>query len=90
MIMANCSSKDTVETHLLMPILDKISRRIDVVDELLVANSNENGKELLAECESILNQLENVFVGAVNDDIKKDMRTTIDDTYKIHLLNSLY
>lgn len=85
----DCSDPSEVEKQLLNPVLNQLTNRISVVDELLINRLNELGEKLYDEYTAIASAFDKVFVGAANDDVKRALRPEIKSTIKTKILNSL-
>ena len=88
-LVADCKSPEEVESELLTPILEQLSRRIGNVDELLINRFNELGEKLHGEYQTIVDALDKILVGAANEDIKRALFPEIENTYRVKILNAL-
>lgn len=85
----DCSSSEAVASELLAPILQRLSEKTEKVDELLVGRLNELGEKLYDEYSAIVATVEEIFVGAANEDVKRHFSPMIKETYDIKILGSL-
>lgn len=85
----DCKSSNAVETELLTPILKQLSQRIGNVDELLINRLNELGDKLYEEYHDLVDAIDKIFVGAANDDIKRDLFDEIKTTYETKVLDAI-
>lgn len=84
----NCIKQQDVEENLLTPVLNKMSSRIDYVDNLLLKKATVAGSELYDEFIKITNAFERGRISSISSDLKKGMFNDIQKTYK-SLLNQL-
>lgn len=85
----DCMNKDEVENQLLVPILNQLTNRINVVDNLLIQRLNTFGERLFDEYQKICNGIDKVLVGSANEDAKRAFWSDIKGTFQVKLLNSL-
>lgn len=85
----DCINKDEVENQLLVPILNQLTNRINVVDNLLIQRLNNFGERLYDAYQKICNGIDKVLVGSANEDAKRAFWPYIKKTYEANLLNSL-
>ena len=87
-LQVNCLKQDEVERKLLVPILSKISRKINDVDRLLADRARNSAISVYDAFMKISRAFDDVRCKAVSQDIIDEMLPTISDTYEI-LLNTL-
>lgn len=87
-LQVNCLKQDEVERKLLVPILSKISRKINDVDRLLADRARNSAISVYDAFMKISGAFDDVRCKAVSQDIIDEMLPTISDTYEI-LLNTL-
>lgn len=85
----DCMNKNEVENQLLIPILNQLTSKINVVDNLLIQRLNNFGEQLFDEYQKICNEIDKVLVGSANEDAKRTFWSEIKATYEGKLLNSL-
>lgn len=87
-LKVNCSIQSDVEQNLLIPILTKISDKIDVVDSLLAERTRKSADKVYNAFIKISRAFDEVRFNAISQDILDEMSGTIDNQYQM-LLNDL-
>lgn len=85
----NCFSTDEVENKLLVPVLNQLSSRIQVVDKLLIDKLNDLGRKLFSSYTQICQATDRAFASSANEDLKRRFYKRINPTVKKGLLNEL-
>lgn len=85
----NCSSKEEVESKLLIPVLKQLSSKIQDVDNFLVDRLNEMGKRLFQMYSQLCQATDRAFASSANEDLKRKFYRKINPTIKKGLLNEL-
>lgn len=88
LLIADCSKPNEVRSELLLPVLNQLASRIQIVDQRLIDKLNELGVELRQAYNEICIQTEKAFVKSANEDMKRHFHTTIQSTYN-HMLDKL-
>ena len=87
-LQVNCIKQNEVENKLLVPILSKMSQKIDVVDGLLADRAQSAATNVYEAFMKISRAFDDVRCKAVSQDIIDEMLPTINSTYEL-LLNEL-
>lgn len=82
LLTVDCASDDDVRDHLLIPVLTRLSERIQAVDQRLIDKLNAMGNELRQAYNGICLQAEKAFVNSANEDMKRFFHNDIENTYK--------
>lgn len=85
----DCNDENEVRENLLIPILNRLSDRIEVVDNMLVKNLNDKSDDLYGKFSKIRNAVDKVFKSSANNDIKRDLLPQIVDVMDKGLLNNI-
>ena len=88
-LSVNCFSKAEVEKELLVPVLNQLSSRIQVVDKLLMDKLNDSGRNLFQSYNQICQATDRVFSSLANEDLRRKFYKRINPTVKKGLLNEL-
>lgn len=80
-LIADCSKPNEVRSELLVPVLNQLASRIQIVDQRLIDKLNELGDELRQAYNEICLQAEKAFVKSANEDMKRLFHTQISSTY---------
>ena len=87
-LQVNCIKQDEVEQKLLVPILSKMSQKIDEVDSLLADRARDSANSVFETFKKISKSFDDVRCKAVTQDIIDEMLPTINGIYEL-LLNEL-
>lgn len=87
-LQVNCIKQDEVERKLLVPILSKMSQKINDVDRLLADRAGDSAINVYDAFMKISRAFDDVRCKAVSQDIIDEMLPTINSTYEL-LLNEL-
>ena len=90
MLQVNCLSQTEVEQKLLIPVLSKMSQKIDVVDNLLAERVHNAAMDVYDAFAKISMAFDDVRCNAVSQDMIEAMEPTIRKTYRTDLLNNLH
>lgn len=88
-LQVNCNDKDEVEQKLLLPILEKISSKIEEVDKLIVENARIEGQKVYSEYSTISAAVDTIFYNCTSKNIDRSwgekFRNTRDELLKNNL-----
>lgn len=87
-LQVNCINQNEVEQKLLVPVLAKMSQKINDVDRLLANRAQEAANSVFNALMKISKAFDDVRCKSVSQDISREMLKIIDDTCEL-LLNKL-
>lgn len=67
----DCNNETEVEQKMLVPILEKISSKIQDVDRLIIESTQKQGQKTLDEYRAICQFVDKIFMNCVSEDMKK-------------------
>lgn len=85
----NCADSAEVERDLIVPLLERMSSRIQNADSILIEKLNEKGKKAFEEYDKICQQLDIVFRKAPSEAITRKLKPEIYKAYNVGISNSL-
>ena len=85
----NCIDPSAVENDLIVPLLARMSSRIQNADSILIERLNEKGKKAFEEYDKICQQLDIVFRIAPSEDIMRKLNVPMRTAYNKGIAASL-
>lgn len=85
----NCADSAEVERDLIVPLLERMSSRIQNADSILIERLNEKGKKAFEEYDKICQQLDIVFRIAPSEDIMRKLNVPMRAAYNKGIAGSL-
>ena len=85
----DCKSAEEVKAKLLIPVLSRLSQRIQIADERLIDNLNAIGERLYAAYNRICQATDQAFASSANASLKRKFARRIENTFRVKLLGNL-
>ena len=77
----DCLSDDEVENKLLVPVLEQLTSRIEIVDKMLIEKLNKFADDLYFAYHQICNGTEKALASSASEDMKRQFEDKIEETY---------
>lgn len=78
-LRVDCKDKETVEKKLLVPVLEKLSRNLPEMDDVLLGKAEKSLYRLYQEYHLIANRIGETFKASVDEDAKREFDSKIVD-----------
>ena len=78
----DCKDKETVEKELLIPVLEQLSSNLPEMDEMLLANAQQQLEILYREYHAIAEKAGQAFSASIDQDTRREFRIEIQKSYK--------
>lgn len=88
-LQVNCNDKTEVEQKLLLPILEKISSKIESVDKLIIESTRNEGKKAFSEYSIISAAVDTIFYNCSSKNIDRSWGPKFRTTRDVYLNNNL-
>ena len=85
----DCCSEDEVANKLLVPVLEQLTSRIEIVDKMLIEKLNKFADDLYFAYHQICNSAEKALASSASEDMKHKFNHKIKTTYQMNLLDKL-